>query len=46
MELLEEVTHPRPLADLLDDAYAMYARGHPWVSDYELAPKSVVRDMY
>jgi len=46
MELLEEVTHPRPLADLLDDGYAMYARGHPWVSDYELAPKSVVRDMY
>ncbi|GIF66430.1 DEAD/DEAH box helicase [Asanoa ishikariensis] len=46
MELLEEVTHPRPLAELLEDAYNMYARGHPWVSDYELAPKSVVRDMY
>ncbi|MFI6071582.1 DEAD/DEAH box helicase [Actinoplanes sp. NPDC051343] len=46
MELLEDVTHPRPLADLLDGAYETYRRGHPWVADYELKPKSVVRDMY
>ncbi|MDR7275872.1 DEAD/DEAH box helicase [Catenuloplanes atrovinosus] len=46
MELLEEVTHPRPLADLLEAAYETYRRGHPWVADYELAPKSVVRDLY
>jgi superfamily II RNA helicase len=46
MDLLAEVTHPRPLAELLDGAYAMYRRGHPWVADHELAPKSVVRDMY
>ena len=24
----------------------MYRKGHPWVGDHELAPKSVVRDMY
>jgi superfamily II RNA helicase len=46
MDLLEDVTYPRPLADLLDAAYAMYRKGHPWVADYELAPKSVVRDMF
>ncbi|MGC9669876.1 DEAD/DEAH box helicase [Planosporangium sp. 12N6] len=46
MELLENVTHPKPLADLLEAAYDMYRRGHPWVADHELAPKSVVRDMY
>ncbi len=46
LELLEQVTHPRPLAELLDAAYEMYRRGHPWVADHELAPKSVVRDMY
>src|SRR3954464_14186611 len=46
MELLEDGTHPRPLADLLDGAYETYRRGHPWVADYELKPKSVVRDMY
>ena len=46
MDLLDSVTYPKPLADLLDAAYDMYRRGHPWVADYELAPKSVVRDMY
>jgi superfamily II RNA helicase len=46
MELLEEVRHPRPLADMLDAAYEMYRRGHPWVGDHELSPKSVVREMY
>jgi hypothetical protein len=40
------VTHPKPLADMLDGAYDIYRRGHPWVADYELSPKSVVRDMY
>jgi superfamily II RNA helicase len=46
MELLEEVTYPMPLADLLEAAYDLYRRGHPWVADHELAPKSVARDMY
>ena len=44
--LLEEVSYPQPLADLLDSAYQMYRQGHPWVADYELAPKSVARDMF
>jgi superfamily II RNA helicase len=46
MELLDSVTYPRPLADVLGAAYDIYRRGHPWVLDYELSPKSVVRDMY
>jgi hypothetical protein len=46
LELLDSVTHPKPLADLLDAAYDIYRRGHPWVADYRLAPKSVARDMY
>jgi hypothetical protein len=46
MELLESVTYPRPLADLLGAAYDMYRRGHPWVADHEVRPKSVARDMY
>ncbi len=46
MELLEEVSYPRPQADLLEAAYDMYRRGHPWVADHQLEPKSVVRDMY
>jgi hypothetical protein len=46
MELLEGVTYPMPLADLLEAAYDIYRRGHPWVSDHRVAPKSVARDMY
>jgi superfamily II RNA helicase len=46
LELLDSVTYPQPLAELLSGAYDIYGRGHPWVLDYELSPKSVVRDMY
>ncbi|MSX39042.1 MAG: DUF3516 domain-containing protein, partial [Actinobacteria bacterium] len=46
MELLQSVTHPRPLAELLGVGYEIYKQGHPWVADYALRPKSVVRDMF
>ena len=45
MELLEEVTWPKPLADLLEAAYDIYAEGHPWVTEYPLRPKSVAREL-
>ena len=46
MELLEEVTWPKPLADMLEAAYDIYAGGHPWVVEYELRPKSVARELH
>jgi hypothetical protein len=46
MDMLDSVTYPKPLADLLEGAYNIYRRGHPWVADYEVSPKSVARDMY
>jgi Domain of unknown function (DUF3516) len=46
MELLDSVTYPKPLSDLLEGAYEIYRRGHPWVADYELSPKGVARDMF
>src|SRR5579863_4816417 len=46
MELLDGVTYPKPLVDLLDGAYDIYRRGHPWVLDYAVSPKGVARDMY
>jgi superfamily II RNA helicase len=45
MELLEDVTYPRPLEELLGHAFETYRRGHPWVADSELKPKSVARDL-
>jgi superfamily II RNA helicase len=46
MELLEEVTWPKPLEELLAATFAIYSSGHPWVADHELSPKSVARDMF
>jgi superfamily II RNA helicase len=46
MEQLEDVTHPTPLAELLETAFEIYRKSHPWVADYELSPKAVVRDIY
>src|SRR5215216_2447014 len=46
LELLEDVTWPRPLADLLEHAYATYRAGHPWIGDHAVSPKSVARDMH
>ena len=46
MELLEEITYPKPLADLLAQSYEVFATSQPWVRDFQLSPKSIVRDMY
>jgi superfamily II RNA helicase len=46
MDLLEAVTYPMPQADLLEAAYGIYKRGHPWVADHQLSPKAVARDLY
>src|SRR6478609_3737885 len=46
MELLEEISYPKPLAELLDAAFELYARTNPWAADAHLSPKSVVRDMW
>ncbi|MEV0650743.1 DUF3516 domain-containing protein [Phytomonospora sp. NPDC050363] len=46
MERIQEVTYPKPLEELLGAAYEMYQRGHPWVADHPLRPKSVARDLY
>ena len=45
MALLEEVTYPQPLREVLEAAFTIYRRTNPWVADHELTPKSVVRDM-
>ena len=45
MELLEDVSYPQPLAELLEVAYDGYAQAHPWVG-LRAAPKSVARELY
>lgn len=46
MELLQDVTYPKPLSELLWHAYDVYRTSHPWVNDHPVSPKSVIRDMF
>lgn len=46
MALIEDVTWPQPLVDLLDPLYETYRERHPWLSPDALGPKSVVREMW
>ncbi len=42
---LERVTHPRPLAEFLEETFRIFALHHPWASREAIRPKSVAREM-
>jgi len=46
MALLEDVTWPQPLAELLEATYEIYRQTHPWLPEDALQPKSIVRQMF
>ncbi|NVM99245.1 RNA helicase [Arthrobacter sp. SDTb3-6] len=46
MAILDEVTYPMPLAEMLFAAFEVYRKAAPWVGDFELSPKSIIRDLY
>ncbi|ANE78590.1 DEAD/DEAH box helicase [Mycobacterium adipatum] len=46
IELLDEVTYPKPLQELLEHTYQVYLQTNPWAADGRLSPKSVVREMW
>ena len=45
VERVRDVTYPKPLEEQIDTAYQAYCEKVPWARDFELAPKSVLRDM-
>ncbi|MDO5334835.1 MAG: DUF3516 domain-containing protein [Coriobacteriia bacterium] len=45
LERLEDITYPKPLEDELAEAFDLYCQSVPWAADYELLPKSVLREM-
>ena len=45
MAVVEDITWPKPLEELLEQAYDTFAETNAWVKEFELRPKSVVRDM-
>ncbi|HEX2704529.1 MAG TPA: DUF3516 domain-containing protein, partial [Candidatus Lustribacter sp.] len=46
MELLDDVSWPKPLEELLTAALELYRHTHPWISERDLSPKSVARDLH
>lgn len=46
MDALEDVTWPKPLAEMLELSLRTYRQSHPWVDPRDLSPKSVVREMF
>ena len=46
MELLDDVTYPKPLEELLAHTFDVYLQSNPWAADGQLSPKSVVREMW
>jgi superfamily II RNA helicase len=46
IELLEDVTYPKPLEELLEHAFEVYVRSNPWARDAHPSPKAVVREMW
>ncbi|KXB55862.1 DEAD/DEAH box helicase [Corynebacterium sp. CMW7794] len=45
MTIVEDITWPKPLEELLEQAYDTFAETNAWVKEFQIAPKSVVRDM-
>src|SRR6185369_3457900 len=46
IELLDQVTYPKPLDELLAHTFEVYLRTNPWAADGRPSPKSVVREMW
>jgi superfamily II RNA helicase len=46
MAQLGDVSHPKPLADVLYPAFDRFRQDHPWVEGENIRPKSVARELY
>jgi hypothetical protein len=44
--LLDDVSYPKPLKELLAHIFEVYVQSNPWAADGQLSPKSVVREMW
>jgi hypothetical protein len=44
-ERLAEVTHPKPNEEFIEQTFAIFAEGHPWVGRSDISPKSIAREM-
>lgn len=45
-EIIDEITWPQPLAELIGEVYVEYLPSHPWLAETPPRPKSIVRDCF
>jgi len=46
IEALDKLEYPKPLREWTYDLFDAYRVMHPWAADYNIAPKSIARDLY
>ncbi|MET0452627.1 MAG: DUF3516 domain-containing protein, partial [Mycobacterium sp.] len=44
--LLDEITYPKPLDEVLGHVFDVYLQSNPWAADGHLSPKAIVREMW
>jgi superfamily II RNA helicase len=45
IDRLDEVTHPKPLAEFVYQTFDLFCESHPWVPHQNIHPKSIAREM-
>ncbi len=43
---LDKLEYPKPLRDWIYELFDVYRDKHPWTADFNIAPKSVARELY
>ncbi|WP_404423074.1 DEAD/DEAH box helicase [Nibricoccus sp. IMCC34717] len=46
MEKLDEIEHPKPMAEFLYASFNAFAAAHPWVGQENVRPKSIARELF
>jgi superfamily II DNA/RNA helicase len=46
IERVDEVTYPKPNAELIYQTFEIFAERHPWIGREEIRPKSIAREMF
>lgn len=46
MEKLEQVSHPKPCQEFIEETFKIFRKAHPWVRGEDIRPKSIAREIY
>ena len=46
MEILENITYPKPHAEFIYNSFNIFRHAHPWLETENIQPKSIARELY